>query len=259
MTLAVAVLLVMLSVATSVAGLTQAETASVGVAVPADARIEPDLSFRDESGVDFNFGDDVERLPTVLVLADYTCTTLCGAAASTAAAALEATGLTAARDYRAVVLGIDPKDGPAAAAAAKASELRDFPGIRDDIRFFTADQATVDRVTATLGYRYAYDEEHDQFAHPAALFILAADGSVARVLAVLTLVPSDLRLALVEAGKGHVGTLADRIRLLCYAYDPVQGLYTSTITQTLQALAALTLVGLAAFVVTLRRRAGRQG
>lgn len=47
--------------------------------------------------------------------------------------------------------------------------------------------------------------------------------------------------------------------VFCYAYDPVQGLYTSTITQTLQALAALTLVGLAAFVVTLRRRAGRQG
>ena len=56
--------------------------------------------------------------------------------------------------------------------------------------------------------------------------MLTADGRVARALSSLALNPRDLRLALVEAGEGRIGGLADRITLLCSGFDPVHGVYT---------------------------------
>ena len=68
-----------------------------------------------------------------------------------------------------------------------------------------------------------------------------------------------LRLALVEAGEGRTGGLGDRIRLLCYGYDPVRGLYTPLIGRLLEAGAAATLAALALFLLLLRRAARRAG
>jgi hypothetical protein len=43
---------------------------------------------------------------------------------------------------------------------------------------------------------------------------------VMRVLSALGLNPTDLRLALVDAGEGHAGSVVDRAVLLCYGFDP---------------------------------------
>ena len=75
-----------------------------------------------------------------------------------------------------------------------------------------------------------YDAEHDQFAHPAAAYVLTKDGRIARVLSGLGLSGGDLRLALVEAGQGHVGTLLDQITLRCFGFDPARGIYTASIS-----------------------------
>lgn len=242
----------------AVAGLTRAQLADVGVVPPPDARLDPELQLRDETGKALTLGQAAGGRPVVLLLADYTCTTLCGAATTMAAAALEDLGLEPGRDYRPVVLGIDGKDGPEAAAAAKARELAGFPEAMRTFRFLTADRNAIAAVAAGLGYRFAYDQARDQFAHPAVLYVLAADGRLARVLAGLTLVRRDLRLAIVEAGEGRVGTLGDRIRLMCYGYDAARGTYTATVTLALQALSVATLAGLGGFVLLLQRH-GRRG
>ena len=63
------------------------------------------------------------------------------------------------------------------------------------------------------------------------------------MLSPLGLDGGDLRLALVDAGEGAVGTFADRFRLLCYGYDPARGIYTARITLLLEIAAGADAAG----------------
>ena len=220
------------------AGLTQADLASIGITPPPDARVPLDLPFRDEAGRPTTLATVAGGRPLVLLLADFTCHTLCGAAVTVAGSEIEGLPLRAGQDYTAAVVGLDPKDGPAEARALKAKELAAYPKAAATLAFLSGDQPAVDTVTHGLGYRYVYDKEHDQFAHPAGLVVLTADGRVSRVLAGLDGSVDDLRLALVEAGGGRVGTLADQVRLLCYGFDPVRGVYTPAVMGILRVCGA---------------------
>ena len=181
------------------------------------------LAFRDEDSRPTTLATVAGGRPLVLLLADFTCHTLCGAAVTVAGSEIEGLPLRAGQDYAAAVVGLDPKDGPAEARALKGKELAAYPKAAPTLAFLSGDQPAVDAVTHALGYRYVYDKEHDQFAHPAGLVVLTGDGRVSRVLAGLDGSVHDLRLALVEAGGGRVGTIADQVRLLCYGFDPVRG------------------------------------
>src|SRR5262249_32594073 len=124
--------------------------------------------------------------------------------------------------------------------------------------FLTGKGAEIGAATAALGYRYAYDAAHDQYAHPAAAYVLDAAGRVTRVLSGLGLSGNDMRLALVAAGQGHVGTLGDRIRLLCYGYDPVRGIYTERITLALEIAALVTVAALGGAILMMNAAARRR-
>ena len=111
---------------------------------------------------------------------------------------------------------------------------------------------------AGRGISYAYDAEHDQFAHPAAAYVISPEGRIARVLSGIGLNGSDLRLALIDAGEGQIGTFIDHVRLLCYGFDPAQGIYTSAIERWLMAAAAGTVIVLAGWLAVLIRQARRK-
>ena len=80
------------------------------------------------------------------------------------------------------------------------------------------------------------------------------------MLSPLGLDGGDLRLALVDAGRGAVGTFADQLHLLCYGYDPAKGIYTERITALLGYAAGATLILMAAGVsVMIARRTAEGG
>jgi protein SCO1/2 len=195
--------------------------------------------------------------PTVLVFADYTCTNLCGPVVAFVASALVRSGL-AADQYRMIVVGLDPKDGAADANRMRHDYLGDDAALNEATRFAIADQATVRRLTAALGYRYAYDKDHDQFIHPAAAFVLGSDGRVVRVLTGLGLSGSDMRLALVEASAGgRIGSFSDHVRLICSGFDPTQGAYNLIVSRLLAVTGiatVLTLGGLVGVLMLVSRR-----
>jgi protein SCO1/2 len=69
--------------------------------------------------------------------------------------------------------------------------------------------------------------------------------------------PRDLRLALVEAGENRIGTPVDQFLLRCFHYDPTTGRYTLAALNLLRAAGALTVLGLGAGLVWLRRQESR--
>jgi protein SCO1/2 len=226
------------------AAVTQSDLGTIAANPPPGAALPLDLAFVNEAGRPRTLGDALGGKPAVLIFADYTCHTLCGPILDFAAAALDRSGLRPGVDFRLVVIGIDPKDGHETARAMRLDHLgHDSPLARAAV-FLTGSERQIGAATAALGYAYAYDAAHDQYAHPAAAYVLDARGRVARVLSGLGLSGNDMRLAVVAAGEGHVGTLGDRIRLLCYGYDPARGIYTERITLFLELGALATIAGL---------------
>jgi protein SCO1/2 len=227
------------------AGFTAGDLQAIAAAPSPDAALPLALSFRDDDGRARTLADALGGKPTVLIFADYTCHTLCGPIIDFTAAALRQSGLRPGADFRLIVIGIDPKDGIGAARAMRTARIGNDDPIAAAAVFLTGDESAIHAVTAALGYRYAYDAAHDQYAHPAAAYVLDSRGAVARVLSGLGLSGTDMRLALVGAGHGQVGTFADHIRLLCYGYDAVRGIFTERITLFLQIGVLATVAALA--------------
>jgi protein SCO1/2 len=240
------------------AGFTTPQLSDVAAAPSPNAALPLDLGFVDEDGRPRTLAGALGAVPAVVVFADYTCHTLCGPILEFASAGLAKTGLRPATDYRLVVIGLDPKDSLAAARAMRAAHIdQDSPVARAAV-FLSGREAAIRSATAAVGFRYAYDAEHDQFAHPAAVYVVDAAGRVARVLSAIGLDGGDLRLALVDAGHGAVGSIADRIHLLCYGYDPVRGIYTERVTFALEIAAGATLLVMAGVIFAMFARERRR-
>jgi protein SCO1/2 len=239
------------------AGMTQAALDDLAVEPRPDAALPPGLRFLDEEAQPRTFAEILAGKPAVVVFADYTCRTLCGPILSFVSTGLEQSGLAAGVDYKLVVIGLDPKDDLQAARAAKAARIGSGTPLAEATVMLKGEEAAITAVAAALGYRYAYDAERDQFAHPAAAFVVNPAGRVSRVLSALGLDGADLRLALVEAGEGHVGSLGDRLRLLCYGFDAVRGVYTEAITLWLELAAIATVLGMAVAVVVMNAKSQR--
>lgn len=236
------------------AGLTEQQIGEVELSPPPAARVPTDLVFKNIEGREVTLGGAIDGRPTLLLLADFTCSEICGPALSIAASALGQTGLRAGIDYSVVVFGIDAQDG------------------LDDARRFTEGQIggpgvsvlrgsgdAIDTLMRAIGYHFQRDVANNTIAHPAAYVTLTVDGRLSRVLSSLALQPTDLRLALVEASGGKVGGLAGRIALLCYGFDAVHGIYTSQITALLRLGGGLTVILTASALGLMFWRTERRG
>ncbi len=212
--------------------------------MPADAAVPSGVMVRDQRGRSEPLDSLITR-PTVLVLSDYRCKTLCGPILDFVVSALEQSGLKPGDQFDVLVVGLDPRGTGDDVRAVRRQHLSDDSELDRATSFFTSDKSSIARLTSALGYRYLYDASADQFVHPAAAFVLRADRHVSRVLTGVGLSGADMRLALVEAGQGKIGNLSDRVRLLCSAFDPVQGTYTPLIGRTLEIASTATLVLLA--------------
>ena len=212
------------------------------------------LVFKDLDGRDLTLGDAIAGRPTLLLPADFTCTQICGPALSIAASALGQTGLQAGRDYSLVVVGIDAKDSIDDARRFTSGQVGG-PGVS----VLTGSSETIDSLMTAIGYHFQRDAANDAIAHPAGFVTLTADGRVSRVLSSLALQPTDLRLALVEAGEGRIGGLAGRLALLCYGFDAVHGIYTRQIATLLRIGGGLTVAILASALGLMFWRTSKRG
>lgn len=216
-----------------------------GAALPLEARL------LDETGRSVRLGQFFHGEPVILVLEYLRCRDLCSYVLRDTAAALQRVPLVPGRDYEVIALSIDPREGPADARAARAMDL---PGARSaGWHFLTGGAPEIRAVAQAVGFSYRYDPAIDQFAHPAGIIVATPAGTVARYLFGVTYRPLDLRLALAEAGRGHISSPVADLLLLCYCYDPGTGRYSFAIRNATRALCGVTLLGLGAMLFGLAR------
>jgi protein SCO1/2 len=160
--------------------------------------------------------------PILLILAYFRCPMLCGLVLHGTVAGLSKLPFRLGDDYRALTVSFDPRDTPAEAARKKESTLAGMPpgSHATSWPFLIGPAEQIRALADSLGFRFAYDARTEQYAHPAAVFVLTPQGRISRYLYGTDPTPRDLRLALVEAAAGRIGTIVDRILLTCYRFDP---------------------------------------
>ncbi len=221
-----------------------------------DDHLPLDVPVRDEDGHAVPLARYFGKRPVVLVFAYYSCPMLCTQVFNGIASAIGVLSLEPGRDFDVVAISFDPRDTPATAAGKKAAYLERYhrPGASASAHFLTAEPPAIDRLTKAAGFRYVWDARTDQFAHPTGIIVVTPDGRLARYLFGIDYGPRDLRLALVEASAGSVGTAADSLLLYCYHYDPMTGRYGLIVMRTLRIAGVTTVLALSAFVTVMIRR-----
>jgi protein SCO1/2 len=222
----------------------------IGAVVPVDA------SLRDEHGGVVTLRHIADGKPLVLVLNQYDCPNLCSTVLDGAFEALGHSGLVPGRDFAFAALSIDPNESAAIARSRQLAYLQRF-GLVDRssaVRFLTAPAESIDAITSAVGFRYVYDTNLRQYAHAAGLVILAPDGRVDRYLFGARFPAIGMRLALVDASQGKLGSLTDQVWLLCYHYDPQKGRYGLAIVRILQVLGSAVALAVAGLVFSALRR-----
>lgn len=219
-----------------------------------------DVPMRDEQGRTVTLREYFGTQPVVLVPAYYRCPQLCTLVLNGVVSALRALSLDVGRDFQVVTFSFDPTEPTELAAAKKATMLDGYrrAGAETGWHFLTGDAESVRRLTAAIGFRAAWDNTRREFAHASGIVVATPGGTVSHYLYGVEFAPRDLRLALVEASAGTLGTVADRLMLFCFMYDPATGRYSRLALGAVRVGGALTLLLLVAGVAALLRREGER-
>jgi protein SCO1/2 len=228
----------------------------VSIAQRLGNQIPPEIVFRDESGRAVRLGDYFGKKPIVLSLVYFECPSLCTEVLNGELRTMKVTSLGLGKDYDAVTVSFEAKDTPALAKAKRDVYAGQYgrPGATENWHFLTGEQQSIDALTQAVGFHYVYDSASRQYAHAAAIMVLTPAGRVARYFYGVQYAARDLRLGLVEASDGKIGTPTDQALLYCYRYDPVTGKYGLVVMNVVRAAGALTVLVLGIFLFVMFRR-----
>jgi protein SCO1/2 len=219
-----------------------------------------DIALTDEEGRRVRLGDFLGKKPVVLTLVYYECPMLCTLTLNGLASALSVLSFDVGREFDVVTVSFDPRETPELARAKKRAYLSRYKreGAEAGWHFLTGDAAEIARLTQAVGFRYVWDDETKQFAHPSGVVTLTPEGKISHYLFGVEYAPKDLRLSLVEASERRIGSAVDAVLLYCYQYDPVRGRYGAVAMRILRAGAVVTLACLVGFIGIMLRRERRQ-
>ena len=215
-----------------------------------------DLPFRDETGRVVKLGDYFGRKPVVLTFVYYECPMLCTQVLNGLESALRVLNESIGQEFDVVTVSFDPKETPVLAAGKKKAYLERYqrPSAAQGWHFLTGQQASIDTLTRAAGFNFSWDEASHQFAHASGIVVVTPAGKVSRYFFGIDYSPRDVKFALIESSNERIGTLAERLLLYCYHYDPAQGNYGFVAMRAVRIGGGVTLLALAGFVLVSLRR-----
>jgi protein SCO1/2 len=219
-----------------------------------------DLEFRDESGRIVRLGEYFGRKPVLLTFVYYECPMLCTQVLNGLESALRVLNETVGKEFDVVTVSFDPKETSVLAAGKKKAYLERYkrPEAEQGWHFLTGEQASIDALTKAAGFNYAWDDASHQFAHASGIVVTTPAGKVSRYFFGIDFSPRDVKFALIESSNEKIGSLADRLLLYCYHYDPAKGNYGFVAMRAVRIGGAVTILALVGFVFVSLRRDGHR-
>lgn len=199
----------------------------LGLASLLGAEVDLSLILQDESGQEFAlsefFSDD---LPVVVVPVYYDCPRLCGLTLNGVVELISGMSLEVGKDYKLLAVSFDASESPSLAHRRGVEYRRKLGNLNPSAwRFAVGSDASVAALMNQLGFKYLKDRS-GEFAHGAAIMVLTPSGKISQFFSGIEFPAWDVKLSLVEASAGKIGSMIDQVFLFCFHFDPFKGRYT---------------------------------
>jgi protein SCO1/2 len=230
--------------------------AKIGIDQKIGDTLPLDLPLTDESGREVTLGQYFGKRPVILALVYYECPMLCTQVLNGLVTSIGILNFEVNKEFDVVAVSFNPKEGPGLASQKKAAYVQRYgrPQSAPGWHFLTGTQASIDRLTKAVGFRYAYDERIGQYAHGAGIEIVTPHGMLSKYFYGIEFSSRDIRLGLIEASSDRIGTPIDDVLLLCYHYDPSTGKYGAAILGMVRAGGVALILAFAVFLTINVRR-----
>jgi protein SCO1/2 len=235
---------------------------NVGIDQKLNNQVPLELTFRDETGQTVQLSRYFGQRPVVLALVYYECPMLCNMVLNGMLRAFRTLSFNIGNEFDVVTVSFNPKEGPVLARAKQASYLDKYrrTGADKAWHFLTGDEPNIQKLAQAVGFRYTWDPVHNQFAHASGIMVLTPTGRIARYFYGIEYPPNDLRLGIIEASNGKIGSPVDAVLLYCFHYDASTGRYSlliSNIVKLLGSVSAIVLFGMIGLFLWHERRTKR--
>jgi protein SCO1/2 len=229
---------------------------NVGFEPQLNAQMPLDLAFRDESGRSVQLREYFGQKPVVLAFVYYGCPMLCNQVQQGVVGTLRMLSFTPGADYQVVFISFDSRETPDMAAAKKKTMLSHFgrSGTDSGWHFLIGSQESIGVATRAANFRYNFSPKTNLFAHASGVMVLTPDGRISRYFYGVEYPGRDMRLGLVEASAGKIGTPIDHVLLFCYQYDPTAATYSAAILKIIRLGGLLTILCIVGGILIFRRR-----
>lgn len=224
----------------------------VGIDDKSGAQIPLDLRFRDENGAAVTLAEIFGGSRPVLLSLNYSdCPMLCTLQLRGLVASLRELEWTAGREFDLVSVSVDPLETTTRAKQTEQKYLEEYGrvGAASGFRFLTGNNKSIRALADAVGFRYKYVPETKEYSHTAAEIVCSPTGLISRYLYGVAYDPQTLRLSMVEAANGKIGSALDQIILYCFHYDETKGRYGPTARKIMSLGAGVTIAALAVGLV----------
>ena len=200
--------------------------------------------------------------PVLMAMVYYTCPNLCNYNLNGIMEAMKNLKWKPGQDFQLVAVSMNPNEGPDVASKKKANYLKAFghPETAGGWHFLTGSEENVKKLAAQLGFKYKWIPDQKQYAHTSVSYVLTPGGTLSRYIYGIAPETQTLRMSLLEASNGKIGTVVDQVLLFCFHFDPGKNKYTLYAWNLMRIGAALSaaLIALVMIPVWLKKVEGRQ-
>jgi protein SCO1/2 len=229
---------------------------NVGFEPPLNGQMPLNLAFRDETGRNVQLREYFGQKPVVLAFVYYGCPMLCNQVQQGVVGVLRMLSFNPGRDYEVVFVSFDSRETPEMAAEKKKKALDHFRRPETDTgwHFLTGSKESIETATKAANFRFTFDAKSNLFAHASGVMLLTPDGRISRYFYGVEYPGRDMRLGLVDASAGKIGSPIDHVLLFCYHYDPAAATYSASILKIIRLGGVLTILCIVGGILISRRR-----
>ncbi|HKX27822.1 MAG TPA: SCO family protein, partial [Blastocatellia bacterium] len=167
----------------------------VGIDQLLNNQVPLDLEFKDENGRSVKLAEYFHDKPVVLSLVYYDCPQLCTQVLTGLLGTLKTLPMTPGKEFVSLTVSFDPREKPPLAAAKKREYLERYgkPQAAEGWHFLTGDEAPIQALARSVGFRYVWDPVTKQYAHASGIMVITPQGKVSRYFYGIEYAPRDLR------------------------------------------------------------------
>ncbi len=224
----------------------------VGVDEKLGDTVPLDLEFTDDSGSRTYLGKYLNGTRPVILSLNYSrCPMLCNLQLGKLIETFQKLDWSIGREFDVVSVSIDPTETPDKARAAKVNYLKTYRRMesKDGVHFLVGKEENIRALARSVGFKYKYLPDVNEYSHAAVCMVCTPSGKLSRYLYGVEFPVETLRMSLLEASEGKIGTTFEQFLLYCFHYNPDAGVYSVQARRVASLLGGVTVVAILAICV----------